>query len=354
MGDTIKEFILFVTNNPLMLGLCIAIVVLFIILIIVLFSGRKTTKVIEEKTDTNTSGTKDNLEQPLVEQTSLESDMTSPEIKAPEVNSFTANNIQSTFDEINKENAEAEGPALFTEEEAPINISEALNLKDKINSENSGVDELADKTIPTAAIPIPVELKKASVTEEKVEFPKPEHQPISPVSPATPVVPPVSQDITEDKANNDFDSLIKEINTMKTGPINVQDIEGSTEEKDINFQNAFPKDDLDKTIVATDNGEVNLNKLFEDDSFLSSGNNRESTSTTLDVPQSPVAPNTTAPLSSVNLNNTNTNIFDQQIEKKPEVPVEDEEVNLDDIELPKFKDESSDVLDNLKGESFDI
>ena len=40
MGDTIKEFLLFISDNPLMLGLCIAIAVLFVILIIVLLEKK--------------------------------------------------------------------------------------------------------------------------------------------------------------------------------------------------------------------------------------------------------------------------------------------------------------------------
>ena len=59
----------------------------------------------------------------------------------------------------------------------------------------------------------------------------------------------------------------------------------------------------------------------------------------------------------MNIDNTNTNIFDTDYKEeppKPSISDDDEEVNLDDIELPKFKEESSDVLDNLKGESFSI
>lgn len=337
MGDTINEFILFVTNNPLMLGLCIAIVVLFIVLIIVLFSGKKTTKeIVEQPADTSSEVTIDPIQTPVT-----------PEVSAPVDNAFSVENIQNTFDDINKENKEAEGPQLFTEEEAPINIDEVMNLKEKVDASNGD--------IPAAPIPAPVELK--SSTPEKVEIPVPE----APVIPEVPVSTPNSTDTSD--LNNDFDNLIKEINMMKTEAIPVQQLE---ENRDTSFQNILPPDDLDKTIIPQSDGDINLNKLFEDDDFLNPNKGIKIEDINAPVPPAPAAPAApvepapvapAAPVdpAPVNIPETDeTNIFDEPVNEVKTVTPDGEEVNLDDIELPKFREDSSDALDNLKGESFNL
>ena len=312
MGDTIKEFFIFISDNPLMLGLCIAIVLLFLILIIVLFAGGKRNK----------------KEKDVLENTSELFTTTIDNQKLKSTNELKTVDENITFSE---EDNNLEEDLEFNEEDAPININEALNLKKEREAipsiENTSTATFA-KFDKTEVVPIPVELnknpvKKLEINMENTGMSKINRDEIrsngtnpvlnkesneaefNDISSHKPIIPDSINDDNEiDKSIN---NLLDEVNQLKTNQISFDE----NPSKPIEFKNEFaqikPK-------------EVEL------------------------------------PKQSLNFVKNNTTEFSKTdvINQIPDLTDLDEDENLDDIELPKFKVDDTSPIKHIKGESFNI
>lgn len=173
--ETIDKLIKFITEDPIMLGLCLAIVVLIIAFILVLIFGgkkeKKKEKIIEESIDNTRELLKPIIEEPL--RSTQELNLNLDANKEPEIaENQSLENIQLLD----------EAPM---EENIPITVNDAIELKNQREQE-----ELKD-TIEIPVIynsdPTPVEIPNMQESEDKpveeepiVQIPKIE-QPLSPI-----------------------------------------------------------------------------------------------------------------------------------------------------------------------------
>lgn len=141
-----KEFIKFISDDPIMLGLSCAIIFLVVVFILVLiFGGKKKEKEIEEKALDNTKSL-------------LKSDLTDEPL-----HSTREYNVSELTDTSTKEAPIVDAiEEVKAEEEAPISVSEAIDIK------NEREEEAKKDTI---------EIPVVNETKEKVEF---EHEVIIP------------------------------------------------------------------------------------------------------------------------------------------------------------------------------
>lgn len=136
MSDTISEFTNFISNDPLMLALCIAIVVLIIVFILVLILGKK--KDDDEELTENTT-------------TLLQSDINDANLKSTQ-EFETVNEAAETLVTSTKKIPVVTPPEEdATDKEAPINIDAALKLKEEREKENP--TEVVP-TIPAPEMPV--------------------------------------------------------------------------------------------------------------------------------------------------------------------------------------------------------
>ena len=354
MGDTIKEFLLFISDNPLMLGLCIAIAVLFVILIIVLFAGGKKNKTENEEKLENTS----QLFTATIESQNLQSVSELNKTIAP-----TDKSTQNIQNQNQVENLQPEGENLeetlemdYNEEEAPINIDEALNLKKERelvpNIENTSITP--KQSVETDIIPIPVELNKTKQEELNIDA-KREEKPIifketkneempdikdffNIPKKEEPVIPSSINDESKE-IDETLDKLVSEINMIKTSQLELDDNKINAMFDELN-QVKTKSINLDPL----SNAEINykIDNLIND---LNSFKPNE-----VELPKQSVETG-------------NTNIFDKVQKTGPisrdlinrKAPsLVDVNDDLDDIELPKLKTEDTSPLKILKGESFDL
>lgn len=114
MSDTISEFTNFISNDPLMLALCIAIVVLIIVFILVLILGKK--KDDAEEVSENTGAL-------------LQSDISAANLKSTQ-EFATVNETEPELSSTKK--IPVVPPAEdITDKEAPISVDDALKLKEE-------------------------------------------------------------------------------------------------------------------------------------------------------------------------------------------------------------------------------
>lgn len=172
MSDTIKEFTDFISNDPLMMALCVAILFLIIVFILVLIIGNKKDK---KKKKNNQL---DNTESLLKVNTNNEALKSTQEFSA--ITREAEKELAKTK-ELPTVEAAAEDLA---EQNAPINIDEALKLKES--------REISEKG-PTIKIP---------VTDLTEEISKEANE--APLS-----VPPVMEPIKEDVPTLNTDSEAK-------------------------------------------------------------------------------------------------------------------------------------------------
>ena len=196
MSDTFNEFVEFISEDPLMMGLCIAIVVLVIIFILVLCLGRKK-KPVQEKVENNTQEILDNSskEEPLksTQEYNLNSIQNASNTQTVSEN-MTAPSEPVLDKTINVPNVEAVTDDLM-EKEAPINIEEAMNLKN--SRENN-------ETKDTIEVPV-----VNNTSSEKVEIPTPTMQVNSNVS-NEPIIPEVSNTVVDDELPTMINPVVKE------------------------------------------------------------------------------------------------------------------------------------------------
>ena len=160
MSDTIKNFVKFISNDPVMLILCCAIIVLAIVFILVLiFGGKKKSKETEEELDNTTSLVKSDIDEPL---RSTREYSFNEGIEKHEREEFT----EKTVPRLNISETASDDEFQKT---APISIDEIMALKGQsavaaAAVQNEKVEE------PELEIPIPV------VTNEPVEVEIPKHE----------------------------------------------------------------------------------------------------------------------------------------------------------------------------------
>ena len=136
MSDTISEFTNFISNDPLMLALCIAIVVLIIVFILVLILGKK--KDDEEELTENTGAL-------------LQSDISDANLKSTQEFEAVNDAVQTTLSSTKKIPVVTPPEEDATDKEAPIDIDAALKLKEEREKENPTE---AVQTIPTPDMPV--------------------------------------------------------------------------------------------------------------------------------------------------------------------------------------------------------
>ncbi|MCI8498048.1 MAG: hypothetical protein HFG33_01415 [Bacilli bacterium] len=167
MGYTFNAFVKFISDDPIMLGLCIAIVVLVILFIVVLFLGKRSDKKEKENIDNkdNLLKTEINME-PLkdTEQFSLDlqednKDSIETTIE-PETLDTAVENLDLkempeqvlTLEDVELPNFEdiKEIPVVIEEKPIPIEFNLEVENAPKLESENDSIDNL---TVAEPAIP---------------------------------------------------------------------------------------------------------------------------------------------------------------------------------------------------------
>lgn len=166
MSETLKEFVQFISDDPLMLGLCCAIVFLIIVFILVLlFGGRKKKKEEEIEVFDNTGEL-------------LKTDVNDEPLRSTQELNLNTNNVVAetpSVPVIPKVEKTQKIPSvdaisdLENSKVAPITLDEALELKNK-REENIEKDTIKIPVIEESA-PMPVET------------------PVMPVQPSEPVIP---------------------------------------------------------------------------------------------------------------------------------------------------------------------
>ena len=361
MGDTIKEFFMFISDNPLMLALCGAIVLLFIILLIVLFAGGKKEK---PKKDVKLENTSELFTAPI-DNENLKN--------TKETNVQTVQNV-STLSSVEKKptqpieenniNLEETLDLEYNEEEAPININDALNLKKEreivpnIENTTSTPKQLDETDI----IPIPVELNKTSSNklnisiddgEKPLVFKGTKDEKIPEIKDFfttqkkdTPVIPDSINDESQ-AIDETINKLINEVNLIKTGQIEV----GSNYRK---IDEMMDEVSLVKTKSLSLDPLSNAEISYKIESLINDLNSFK----TADNPTEIELPKQTESVNEKNNNNTFDKISNFKSsnnistpKKAPNLVADDD---LDDIELPMLKTEDTSPLKVLKGESFNL
>lgn len=172
MSDAFNSFVKFISEDPLMLGLCIAIVVLIVVFIIVLCTGGKKKSVKEEPVEENTTQL-------------LASDINDEPLKSTqEFNMSSLREEQEKLEStINVPNVDAITDDM-TEKEAPISLEEAIHLRNT-REENDIKDTIKIPVVsetPSTPVDIPAEtptipeipsidddMSDLTIPEEKVE-----------------------------------------------------------------------------------------------------------------------------------------------------------------------------------------
>ena len=181
MGETINKLIKFISEDPIMLGLCFAIVALIIIFILVLIFGGKKEKKKEEAVNNTIDNTQALLkttldDEPLRSTQEFAFNMGTPETKLE--NTQGLENIQLLEEKVK-------------EEDVPITVNEAMELKSqremealKNTVEMPVVSEAAPLSVEEPVIPSMIEpepvMPPVMETPEMSTEPKIE-QPLSPV-----------------------------------------------------------------------------------------------------------------------------------------------------------------------------
>jgi len=182
MSETLKEFIQFISDDPLMLGLCCAIAFLIIIFILILcFGGRKKKTKKAEETIENTNA--------LLETQSIDDEP----LKSTQ---------EFTLNEIEEENKPVE---TFKDEEidaktAPITISEAMQLKNDRQEEAIQIPVVEEKE------PEPLEFPKLEINEPVIEEPTLEPTP-TPIEPVLPEITKTARELENTTVMQPFSSV---------------------------------------------------------------------------------------------------------------------------------------------------
>ena len=145
MSDTISEFTNFISNDPLMLALCIAIVVLIIVFILVLIFGKK--KEDAEEVSENTGAL-------------LTTDINDANLKSTQ--EFAAVNQQEPTPEVSSTKKIPVVPPAedITDKEAPISVDDALKLKEE-REKTTTLEVVSPTPAPEAPAETPVEAPAA-------------------------------------------------------------------------------------------------------------------------------------------------------------------------------------------------
>lgn len=288
---TFNEFVQFISDDPIMLGLCIAVVVLIIVFFIVLCMG---------------NGKSEELEEKKVEENTTQ--LLATDVNDEPLRSTQQLNLSNELKEVGinlapKQVEPYEGIVDLTEKEVPISIDEAINLKTtRENEQKDTVQIPVVEETPVAPVEIPIAPIKVNTEPEIPVIPAVE--PVMPQPAPAPVVEPtVMQTASEGMPTQHFSSVY--LNEGETLPVD--------------NSNIFDKTDIIRHIP-----------VMEDPIPVA-------------VPETPVPVATVAP----------TTIESAFVQEEPKVePVEE---NMDDIELPKLNTNSeTSVLNTLSGEWFNI
>lgn len=138
-----KEFIKFISDDPIMLGLCCAIIFLVVVFILVLiFGGKKKEKEVEENALDNT-------------QSLLKSNITDEPLRSTQEYSISdINDITNTKELPEIEEVEEN----IAEENAPISVSEAIDIK--LERENAVTKDTMEIPVVTNEEPAKVEVQE--------------------------------------------------------------------------------------------------------------------------------------------------------------------------------------------------
>lgn len=402
MGNTFNAFIAFISEDPIMLGLCIAIIVLIIMFILVLIIGKKKDKKEEatiENTSTELLKTEINMDTlkstneykiedinpglPSLEETKKESEPIAEEIPVTteepikvEIEDKTSNSVQS---EIILE------PIIENTEDTKENeISEPLNVFENFNTDITKPEELVinndttEKTEIIESTELPVQ-ESPTINEEIIE--KPEEELINQLDIIDSTSLPVTEEKIEPVNNFNIDEVFASSNTE---PITEEEIPVTTEEpatpnlydslEELNH-NIFDADILEYTKLENEETKPSENTIETEDNIPEY--KTEITPTEIVNEPAPVEeqieeikseelPTMTeeeptelpdySDLYSVEdielpnfnfdeMNNNPFNTFENQQTNEP-----DDE----DLALPKLNKSSSSTINSLQGESFNI
>lgn len=172
MSDTISEFTNFISNDPLMLALCIAIVVLIIVFILVLILGKK--KDDSEEVSENTGAL-------------LQSDISEANLKSTQ--EFAAVNEAEPTPELSSTKKIPVVPPAedITDKEAPISVDDALKLKEEREQTATTTIDVVPPASPeptvSEAASAPVEVDPFGVNSTPAPAPEVPSEPAPTVTP---------------------------------------------------------------------------------------------------------------------------------------------------------------------------
>ncbi len=342
MGDTFNAFVKFISDDPIMLGLCIAIIILVIAFILVLILGRK-------KDDTN-DDKHENTQELLKTEVNLDTLKSTQE--------YSLSELQNKENLSEQEVAPVSDPLTTMEEPVPITNTAPVEPEPIPVVEETPVETFPQPEVQTPVVEEPTPAIEVPVT---TEAPTALEVPVMDTPAPTPTETPASTIPT-------FDSIKIEPEPIMS--VNPEPITNS----DVNIfdvkEEPIPVVPLDESTVKPII-ESSVNPLDETTKIEEMGTNvsetKEPVKEEVELPiiTGPI-PKVEEPFSSVytkgeeELPNVNTEEFSRTaiirhipvMETKKEV----DDTDLDDLDLPKLNTNTTNnsALGSLEGETFNI
>lgn len=214
MGETINILIKFISEDPIMLGLCFAIIVLIIIFILVLIFGGRKEKKIEEKTIPIEDNT-----QTLLKTTIDDEPLRSTQEYSFNMNSELNSNVSDTQ---SLENIQILGET-SSEEIVPITVDEAMELKNK--REMEALKNTIEMPVLTDMEP-EQEIKyetnttvDSTFSDENKESGEKKNQPLSPIYTSSDNKPEIEPSVRSNETTNaDSEDIDIDLPKLKSEP----------------------------------------------------------------------------------------------------------------------------------------
>lgn len=322
MGYTFNAFVKFISDDPIMLGLCIAIIVLIILFVVVLFIGKRSDK--KEESESNDLLKTEISMEPLKDTEQFVLDEVGTEDQTQEIANA---NVDKAIEESDHSLTEAmpvlediPAPSLEDIKEVPVTIEEPVPLEFDVDIENAPKLESDKGEVIESPIHTP------SFEDYKIETPVPVEAGISQVEDQQMSIEPLHEENTPLIIESSVTPVEENIFDVKEPIVNIK-----------NEETEIQAEDIEMPIMKTEE-EEEVPSVYED--ILA------------ELPEIKIdAFDKTAILKTI----PNMTPIEEIKEEPQKNEKEEEKESFDDIDLPKLNtNNTSSVLNSIKGESFDI
>lgn len=344
MGETFKAFIAFISEDPIMLGLCIAIVVLIIMFILVLILGKKKDKKMEVSDNTNDELLKAEIDMDALKSTN--------EYKLDELNNALSNKTL----ELEEEKKNTEEIPVTTEEPVKVEIEDKWNSEEPIDSKSDHEEDIPKEEYPTFD-----NIQVTTNREETYEEDKTEEIPSGMSD--TSVIESTSVPVEEDNINTSLnietlDALENEIDTSNvlessSNPIeneNITEITLEPVEEEVfpilTEESLLPQDTKDREEIKENTSQLDISNITLEEDVLSTIPPVEEVISP--VKESLDKNDETSIDENIETTKAKNEEIIEEIPEKTEEPIEEsqnQEVNNDtsEVELPTMTDNKEEI-----------